>query len=89
MVPLNVTVLEPREVPKLLPETVTEAPTAPEVGERLEIDGPAARKQVGVKRAMNETIAARLSLWSARFIERTFLPGMLPSCVMTTQLFAP
>src|SRR5438034_7203832 len=39
-VPLNATVLLPRLGPKLLPVMVTEVPTAPEFGERLEIPGP-------------------------------------------------
>lgn len=37
--PLNVTVFEPWLEPKLEPETVTEAPITPEVGERLVIVG--------------------------------------------------
>ena len=36
---LNVTVLVPCEDPKLDPEMVTEAPTAPEVGLRLLMEG--------------------------------------------------
>jgi hypothetical protein len=41
-VPLNVTVLEPCVEPNPLPAIVTDAPTAPEFGVRLVIDGPAA-----------------------------------------------
>jgi hypothetical protein len=39
VVPLNFTVLAPCVAPKFEPFTVTDAPTAPEVGERLEILG--------------------------------------------------
>jgi len=38
-VPLNVTVLLPCVVPKLVPVMVTEVPTSPEIGERLVILG--------------------------------------------------
>jgi hypothetical protein len=39
VVPLNVTVLEPCDEPKLAPEIVTDIPTAAKVGETLEIVG--------------------------------------------------
>ncbi len=39
--PLNLTVLVPWVLPKLLPEIVTEVPTVPEVGDRLVIFGAA------------------------------------------------
>ena len=42
VVPLNFTVLEPCVDPKPLPEIVTDAPTAPELGVRLVIVGPTA-----------------------------------------------
>jgi len=42
VVPLNVTVLVPLVEPKLLPEIVTDAPIAPEFGDRLLIVGDAA-----------------------------------------------
>lgn len=42
LLPLNVTVLVPCVEPKLVPVIVTEAPTAPEVGDKLEMVGPAA-----------------------------------------------
>jgi hypothetical protein len=42
-VPLNLMVLDPWVDPKLLPEIVTEAPTLPDVGERLVMDGAAAK----------------------------------------------
>lgn len=41
VVPLNLTVLLPCVDPKFDPAMVTEAPTAPDVGERLEIVGAA------------------------------------------------
>src|SRR2546428_13489999 len=37
--PPNLTMLVPLVAPKLLPVMVTEVPVAPEVGERLEMDG--------------------------------------------------
>jgi hypothetical protein len=43
-VPLNLTVLVPRVEPKPLPVIVTDAPIAPEVGERLVIFGAAKAK---------------------------------------------
>jgi hypothetical protein len=43
VVPLNLTVLVPCEVPKFVPVIVTEAPTAPVVGDRLVMVGDAAR----------------------------------------------
>jgi hypothetical protein len=42
VVPLNCTVLVPWDDPKFLPVIVTEAPTGPEVGDKLVILGPAA-----------------------------------------------
>ena len=39
VVPLNLTVLVPCVLPKLVPVMVTEAPIAPEVGDRLVIEG--------------------------------------------------
>jgi hypothetical protein len=39
-VPLNLTVLVPRVAPKFDPAIVTDAPIAPDVGERLEMPGP-------------------------------------------------
>ena len=39
LTPLNVTVLEPCVEPKFAPVIVTEVPTAPEVGDRLVIEG--------------------------------------------------
>lgn len=39
LVPLNATVLDPCEDPKFVPEIVTEVPTAPAVGLKLEIPG--------------------------------------------------
>ena len=42
VVPLKLTVLPPWLVPKFVPVIVTEAPTAPEVGERVVIVGAVA-----------------------------------------------
>jgi hypothetical protein len=41
VVPLNLTVLVPCVVPKPVPVIVTDAPTAPDVGDKLEIVGAA------------------------------------------------
>jgi hypothetical protein len=43
VVPLNLTVLVPCEVPKFVPVIVTEAPTAPVVGDRLVMVGDEAQ----------------------------------------------
>jgi hypothetical protein len=43
VVPLNLTVLVPCEVPKFVPEIVTEAPTAPVVGDKLVMVGDEAQ----------------------------------------------
>jgi hypothetical protein len=48
-VPLNVTVLVPWLVPKLVPLIVTDTPTAPEVGVRLVILGVAAAEMPAQK----------------------------------------
>jgi hypothetical protein len=50
VVPLNFTVLEPWVEPKFVPVMVTDAPTAPEVGDRLVIVGAAANKLAGNNR---------------------------------------
>ena len=42
IVPLNLTVLVPLVEPKFVPVIVTEAPTAPEDGDKFEIVGAAA-----------------------------------------------
>jgi hypothetical protein len=47
-VPLKVTVFALIVVPKFVPVIVTEEPTAPDVGERLDIVGVAARAYVAV-----------------------------------------
>jgi len=47
VVPLNVTVLLPCDDPKFEPVIVTVVPTAPEVGERLDIVGAAALQIAG------------------------------------------
>jgi hypothetical protein len=50
-VPLKVTVLLPCDVPKFEPVIVTDVPTAPDVGERLEMVGPAALHIAGKRTA--------------------------------------
>jgi hypothetical protein len=65
VVPLKVIVLVPCVVPKFVPVTVTEAPTAPVVGDRLEIVGaepracPAQMNNRGNKRIRNNFQAFR------------------------------
>ena len=56
LVPLKVTVLLPCDVPKFEPVIVTDVPTGPDVGERLEMVGPAALHTAGRKHARNSTI---------------------------------
>ena len=46
IVPLNVTVLVPCLAPKFVPEIVTDAPTAPEVCDKLEVCGATVKKTV-------------------------------------------
>jgi len=57
VVPLNLTVLLPCVEPKPEPAMVTEAPTAPEVGDRLVIDGAAARTWTLASRRRKENRA--------------------------------
>jgi len=59
-VPLNFTVLVPCVVPKFVPVIVTEAPTAPEVGERLVIVGVAALPTAGA-----QTTARTIRTWNS------------------------
>ena len=47
VVPLNFTVLVPLVEPKFVPVIVTEAPTAPEVGDKVVMLGPAALPTAG------------------------------------------
>ena len=54
-VPLNFTVLEPCEEPKLVPVSVTDAPTAAEVGARLDIVGDAASTTTGADPMARDT----------------------------------
>ena len=55
-VPLNLTVLVPCEAPKLLPETATEVPTDPELGDRLEMLGAATTVKLTPLLALPETV---------------------------------
>jgi hypothetical protein len=64
-VPLNFTVLVPCVDPKFVPMIVTEAPTAPEVGDRLVIVGVAARLITGA-----QTIARITRVWDSKEVRR-------------------
>ncbi|MFZ0410627.1 MAG: hypothetical protein WA875_01660 [Candidatus Acidiferrales bacterium] len=59
-VPLNFTVLLPCDEPKLLPETVTEVPTADEVGERLDMLGAETTVKLLPLLAVPETVTTTL-----------------------------
>ncbi len=60
-VPLNVTVLVPCVEPKFFPVMVTDAPTAPDVGDKVVMLGAAARDwDAKVKRSRGKEIAARV-----------------------------
>ena len=72
-VPLNLTVLVPWEEPKFVPVIVTEAPTAPEVGDRLVMVGAAARVSIAVKNK-RETARKGINFQLCTRI-RTALPG--------------
>jgi hypothetical protein len=69
-VPLKVTVLVPWVEPKLLPAMVTEAPTAPEAGDRLVIDGVA---------ALTCRLEDRRKMTMSRMPEKANLSGTLRS----------
>ena len=73
-VPLNFTVLVPWVDPKFVPVIVTEAPTAPEVGERLDIVGVAAIAISGVRTRMTSVIirGIRAEKLGMRFIQSPF-----------------
>jgi hypothetical protein len=60
VLPLNLTVLDPWLDPKFVPVIVTEAPTAPEVGERLVMVGDAAR--AGSAKGTRTTNARRIRI---------------------------
>jgi hypothetical protein len=60
-VPLNFTVLLPCVEPKFVPLIVTEAPTAPEVGDRLVIVGVAAKPTTGA-----QTNARKTRVWNSK-----------------------
>jgi hypothetical protein len=55
VVPLNLTVLLPWELPKPLPLMVTDAPTAPVLGDKFAIEGPAAYSVKGASTVKNTT----------------------------------
>jgi hypothetical protein len=77
--PLNVTVLLPWELPKPLPLIVTDVPTAPEVGDRLVIEGVGA--EVTVK-----TPGSNEGLPRPPGIARTMSPVVAPLGTGTTML---
>jgi hypothetical protein len=74
-VPLNFTVLVPCVVPKFVPVIVTEAHTAPEVGERLVIVGVAALPTAGTQTIARETRIRdnKEVTHDVRFIRKPFL----------------
>jgi hypothetical protein len=74
-VPLNVTVLVPCVEPKFFPVTVTEAPTAPAVGDKLVIVGPAARDWEAEKRERRRNRDIRARFHPSRTIRSPRPPG--------------
>jgi len=84
VVPLNLTVLVPFVDPKFEPVIVTDAPTAPDVGDKLEMVGAAARA-TPAKKKKNDTEKKRIGFQSRMFI-RTSLQG---SVVWADQNSAP
>jgi hypothetical protein len=60
VVPLNLTVLEPWVEPKLVPVMVTDAPTKPEVGERLAMVGVGSRVNANPLLAIPFTVTTML-----------------------------
>jgi hypothetical protein len=65
VVPLNFTVLLPWVEPKLVPVIVTEAPTAPDVGERLVILGAATAVEDSRKNEKQRTRTANTTVLDA------------------------
>jgi hypothetical protein len=61
VVPLNCTVLVPWVDPKFVPVIVTEAPTAPELGERLVIVGAACAPMAKKKEQASARISSLLN----------------------------
>jgi hypothetical protein len=87
VVPLNLTVLVPWVEPKFVPVIVTEAPTAPEDGDKFEMVGAAAWATPARKKK-NETERKRIGFQSRTFI-RNSLHGFAvgadqPSSVLTS-----
>jgi hypothetical protein len=77
--PLNVTLLPPCEDPKLDPLIVTNVPTAPEVGERLEIVGAAAFVGSAVRSARSATNA----ILNKSLTLDVFIDELLPTALWT------
>lgn len=77
-VPLKVTVLLPWLEPKPEPEIVTAVPTAPEVGERLEMLGAAAALEVIASRKARRTLPEMTNLEPARPVGQIPIPRPSP-----------
>ena len=75
-VPLNLTVLLPWVEPKLDPVIVTEAPTAPDVGERLVICGAGTTVKVTPLLALLETVTTTLPVVAADGTVATMLVAL-------------
>lgn len=71
LAPLNLTVLLPSDKPKLVPEIVTEAPTAPDVGERPLINGVIVKEAplLGAPFAVTTTLPLVAPLGTGTIIE--------------------
>jgi len=67
VVPLNAIVLLPCVLPKLLPVIVTEAPTAPEVGDKLVMLGLAAKAAPARKKNKKDDVMKRTNSQALRF----------------------
>lgn len=80
VVPLNFTVLDPCVEPKFVPVIVADAPTAPEVGDRLVMLGVAALPLTGMQTtAMKTEIRdSRKLMRFTRFIRGSFCAGIPP-----------
>ena len=75
-VPLNLTVLLPWVEPKLVPVIVTDAPTAPDVGERLVICGAGTTVKVTPLLALLETVTTTLPVVAADGTVATMLVAL-------------
>jgi hypothetical protein len=88
VVPLNLTVLVPCVDPKFDPEIVTEAPTAPALGDRLEMVGAAAWASIAKKNRKSTAkiwIGLRISS-SLRSISSFQLQFLLDPCTESAYL---